>query len=148
MKKLLLLLLVIGSVSVYAQNVVTTSGGSGESFAWSIGQIVTETIVGDDVIVSQGVVQPEKANLSSIESSAKEMLFRVYPNPVENDLFVKIDGTSAYKWQIVDVVGKLILSGTSDSELEKIDMSEFSSGQYILTINSEEYSQSVIILKK
>ncbi|MEX1188658.1 MAG: T9SS type A sorting domain-containing protein [Bacteroidia bacterium] len=62
--------------------------------------------------------------------------FNVYPQPANNKLFVKHD--EDYKYQIVDMQGKLLSEGLLAKEDAYISTSELQSGMYVLKLSNYE----------
>jgi hypothetical protein len=59
----------------------------------------------------------------------------IYPNPVQNELFVVLDNQEIKKMNIFDLSGKVIK--TIDTDTSQIDVSDLSDGIYILKIHTQ-----------
>jgi hypothetical protein len=81
-----------------------------------------------------------------IDDAALEAEF--YPNPVQNTLFVNISGVSSGLLLIQDIHGKLLHEeNLSGKQSHAIDFSNFSSGQYAVSLISEKNQISQTIIK-
>ena len=67
-------------------------------------------------------------------------LVTVYPNPNSGIFNVAIDESvqSPTSFKIYDALGTLIISFTANNPLSTIDLSSYSTGVYILEINSDK----------
>lgn len=76
---------------------------------------------------------------------SEQTLLRIYPNPASHEIRIgfDVDGT----FEIVDMTGKLILSGTINST-NNIDVSGLQPGVYIVRVANEEWTftlQSILV---
>lgn len=58
----------------------------------------------------------------------------LYPNPVSESLFVTIQGIDSFQYQLIDAMGKILRTGEASN---KVDISDFQSGVYIIRIKAE-----------
>ena len=63
--------------------------------------------------------------------------FRVYPNPVNSQLTIEMDVTEEKKYKIYSTIGKLVLSGTLNSNINKINLSSLPSNVYFFNIDNK-----------
>ncbi|TAF72629.1 MAG: T9SS C-terminal target domain-containing protein [Bacteroidetes bacterium] len=93
-----------------------------------------------------GVDRTQKINL---ENGFKKVFFpkeedtkngiMIYPNPTQNNLFIYSFDAKIIEYSIFDSVGKKILSATpNDTNLEVVELSNFNTGIYFLSIKSEK----------
>jgi hypothetical protein len=61
----------------------------------------------------------------------------VYPNPVINQLKVKVDAEDVNKYEIISILGETLQSGFIDSGNQIIDISEFESNIYFIRIDNQ-----------
>lgn len=104
-----------------------------------------------------GVDDPHEFYAISInipENKQELFSFRAFPNPASEELFFSIQSNEnqLLYYQIVDVNGKLIADHSmhihSGNYIEKIDVSHFKSGIYLLKIfNKDGFAQSKRFLK-
>lgn len=71
----------------------------------------------------------------------------IYPNPTNSLVFVDFMNLTNVKIEILDLNGK-ILTSKSTSNSTNIDLSNLSSGSYLIKINSTEGTKTMKILKK
>ncbi len=63
--------------------------------------------------------------------------FSVYPNPVTDILSIKLKNTDLYRVKIFNIIGKKVfVQKFKTSSLLQIDMSQYSTGVYFVTINN------------
>ncbi|MCL2682374.1 MAG: T9SS type A sorting domain-containing protein [Bacteroidales bacterium] len=74
----------------------------------------------------------------------------LYPNPVENELYLNIQGlTQGLSYRIFNMNGKLQTTGKIHSETTTINMQNFRTGVYVLHINQNgQQIQSFKIVKQ
>jgi hypothetical protein len=84
----------------------------------------------------------KSSTASLIETS--NSLFKIYPNPVLNQLYVDIDEILiGQPWEIYSIEGKLIHNGVFDASSTRIDLVNLNKGSYFIKIN-----QSIILFVK
>lgn len=94
----------------------------------------------DDVLITA-------ANLSTTESKSSSNQLQVYPNPVSDFIHIKnADFKSSVKLEVMDMNGRKVKSfeGVSD----QYDLSNLSSGSYILSIDNGGVKTTKKIIKK
>jgi len=72
------------------------------------------------------------ASINNIE----ENLFRIYPNPVSDNLTIKINNDSYNLIEVLDMNGKLIISESITND-HKLNVSNWSKGMYFIKITNE-----------
>jgi hypothetical protein len=95
---------------------------------------------GDLTYYETGDLWLAKVDMSEIlsVSSLKEQNFSVYPNPVNNTLFISSEMNNNASFQITDLLGNIVKTDkfSNESSLQQIDISELNSGMYILLIDN------------
>lgn len=86
----------------------------------------------------------QNMSLSNQELAQANSDVQIYPNPVENELEVKVSGISQYKIEIYNLLGAKLLDVHANSG--KIDVSALSSGMYQLVLVDAQ--NNPIMLKK
>jgi hypothetical protein len=66
-----------------------------------------------------------------------DVQIKVYPNPTSQMLYVSHPQINSFLIQISDLNGKLIYSSSINKE-EPLDISNFSQGMYMVTIENKE----------
>ena len=77
-------------------------------------------------------------NLNEIDPIQKDGLVAVYPNPAINYISLKVPAELlGIEYNILDPQGRMLFSGETLSETNKIDVEFLSSGLYLLKVNEE-----------
>lgn len=74
---------------------------------------------------------------SAIGADANNADLKVYPNPMQNELFIEVNSSTSdfSKYQIVDNMGHVVISGSfNQQKLININTSTLKSGEYIVRI--------------
>lgn len=79
------------------------------------------------------------------QDRGKENLFSAYPNPARDNL--TIEGPENSNWKIIDVLGRNIISGKLENQMNKINVESLSNGTYFIYLNhgSENQIYQIII---
>ncbi len=89
------------------------------------------------------------SNIVKINFSNKNISFNVYPNPSKGTLFVQLNNVLSPKLiiQVTDIAGKLLKQETIEnhSQLIKLDISNLSSGNYIIAIKGKKEEKMIFI---
>ncbi|WP_167609526.1 fasciclin domain-containing protein, partial [Maribellus sediminis] len=83
------------------------------------------------VHVIDKVILPD-LNLTSV-NELRDVGFKIYPNPARDFINIQTDETGA-DIKIMNIAGKVVFHQNLESNLERIDVSSFSPGVYLLTI--------------
>jgi hypothetical protein len=117
-------------------NVIAGSGTytetSGGSVAWTLGEVVTATLVYPNHAVTQGFHQSDLI-VVGIETY-NELDISVYPNPTRD--FINITSSENARMTIYDIQGKLIDNMDVTSTTSQIDVSYLSRGTYTLVFEA------------
>ena len=150
MKKLFLLLFSSGSIMVstaqsIGPSVINASGNSGtiagNTYEWSIGELITATYTGSSLIVTQGILQPRLATTGVVNVPPKLDGLKVYPNPVTDGMLYlspvfKTGGKLTC--HVTDAAGKTVLTQSTELrtgiEQQSIALDLLANGQYNLTV--------------
>ncbi len=81
---------------------------------------------------------------ADFETSSK---FKVYPNPANNTVTIGVTGIESYKLIVTDLMGKVVLEKSFFGIENTVDISALSSGAYFFTLNVDNKSQTVKIIK-
>ncbi len=77
----------------------------------------------------------------------KDISIQVYPNPTENEIYIKSE-TTINSIQLYDGQGRLLLTKLISDNLAKIDLTSYSAGMYFVTISSDKGIKTEKIIKK
>lgn len=72
--------------------------------------------------------------------------FKIYPNPTNGTLF--LSANENFEYEIYNLQGKKILQGEVNSLSKQLDLSDFSSGVYLLKVDINEVSNTQKIILK
>ncbi|MFH0758622.1 MAG: T9SS type A sorting domain-containing protein [Bacteroidota bacterium] len=148
--------LFLSGISLPAQEVITSSGGSitgGEgSVNYSVGQVFHETFSSADGMLSHGVQQPYEILTEIGDEGIAWISLSVsaYPNPVKDILVLstECDDYSDLVYQLFDMNGKQIENKGLDGEKMNIDMHGLGPSAYILkVVKSNKEIKTFIIIK-
>ncbi len=151
-------LLLAASVSAAAQSiaprVIASAGGEntvgGVHVAWTIGEIAVRTLHQDDVYLTQGFHQPPVGTTGVPHSVITLEGVTVFPNPVRNELQVRVlESSGTVRVEIVDLIGRKVsaASNTPGSDLLHIDMSDMASGTYLVRVMVNDAWQTIPVTK-
>jgi hypothetical protein len=165
MHKTLIITFTILFLSIYAQaqlalapSIVASGGQYYESdnmnISWTVGELAVTTLTGENLILTQGFQQPTLIG-TGIDRDVFDGEIFVYPNPVQNELFIRFDieRPGEYIFEIQDVTGR-IMSQTlqkpiTPGDIIQLNTSTFSPGIYLLkVITSDGQSAQVINIRK
>ncbi len=91
--------------------------------------------------IFKGVIN--NAGESSVSNIQEEILKTAYPVPASNELIVEMKDQVSAKFQLIDALGKVVLSGVLNGGVNTINTSELNSGNYILTYQSDTYQGNI-----
>jgi len=141
----LLLAFVLPYFALSQSSGAVLASSSGDSFNnstfqlnWSLGEVTIETYNSETYVLTQGFHQNNYI-ITSINDFSKNIELSVYPNPTTNYLTLQVDEfkTATLNYTLSDVDGKSLLSAQINNNLEKIDVSRFATGTYILFIKGD-----------
>ena len=153
-KVLQLLFLLMGTIQLYAQEAVATTGGnsvgSNGSVSYTVGQVAYTTPTGSTGSVAQGVQQPfEIFTLTGAEFTSITVNAVAYPNPTHSTLTISITNYSleSMKYQLIDIMGKTIMENSIIETETLLNMDSLPTATYILKLvdNNKEIKTFKII---
>ena len=57
----------------------------------------------------------------------------VYPNPTNGEIYISIDNSSQFNYQIYNLVGQIVMTGVSESDKIRLDLSKLEKGVYFIS---------------
>lgn len=136
------------------QNPVSGGGnasGTGGTLAYSVGQLAYTANTGTNGSMAQGVQQPfEIQQLLGTAQHQISLSFAAYPNPTVASLTLEIRDFdySSTTFQLFDLNGKLLASGSIMADTTTLNMQHLPSALYILNVQDRGKTiQSYKILK-
>jgi len=137
--------LILGLVPAFAlaQSSPVSCGGNGEgadgSFSYTFGQTFYHE-TGWNVTFSEGIQQPYEISITrindNIESIDANISISAYPNPTMGQISLLIEGVDlqGLEYNIVDVLGRIVISGEIVSAETLIDISSQPLATYLLRV--------------
>jgi len=80
--------------------------------------------------------------ITGINDYVNNQNIKLYPNPAEEVLFVELENNRKSDYVIYDILGKVEKTGQLVDNKSQINISELSTGMYIIQINTENNSMS------
>lgn len=140
MKKTLLFILIAGSYWSKSQELIGVSGGTftqpSGSISFSVGEPIIFSHENSGTNLSQGFQQGEKLSVTSLEEFETD--FKVYPNPVSNQLNIGSEIPDGFTYQLSDLNGKVLIDKKSSGMSSKIYFDGLSKGIYILKLITKD----------
>ena len=132
-KSSLLFFLLLATMSVYAQELVSSQGDSysnaDASIDFSIGEVLISTQTDGTNTLTQGFHQTNW-KLVSIEHTAANYEAIIFPNPTEDVLNIKTNSYEEVKYSLYDALGKLVAQDKLSGEQTTLDMRDLAAGSY------------------
>lgn len=135
--------------AVFAQpTVLNSAGGSatlgGNTYEWSVGEVVVHTVSTPSLVVTQGLLQPMPPGVSvgNVQTIAGDI--QVYPNPAKDVLVLqpRLAEGSRLQYTLLDIAGKAISAGEASlhtgQEKQTINISVLPPGSYILQVQAQQ----------
>lgn len=139
-KTLLILLLVLFRLlSLYSQSAISsgvnfTKNDNG-SVCWAVGELVSETIAGNTIILTQGFFQSNLIVTALDEIINPKLEISAFPNPVTDMLKVKCNNLeNRLSYQITIISGELLCEGNLINKETEISFNRIPVGIYLFVI--------------
>ena len=156
MKKIIFSILLLVSITSFAQQAMLASAGNATSangsVSYSVGQVVYTTNTGTTGSVAQGVQQPfEIQTVLGTDNFNINLQMAVYPNPTTNYLQLEVKNTdfSNLTYQLYDLNGRLIANRKITTETSTIEAEQLPTGLFLLKVldNNKEVKTFKIVKK-
>jgi hypothetical protein len=155
MKKYLSIVFFLNLSIAFAQESMNATGGnaagSGGTVSYSVGQMVYTTEVANAGSVAQGVQHAYEILTVGVKETLPDISIGVYPNPTADNLTLQVGdiGKQKLSYQLCDLQGKLINSGSLIAPQTQLITSGLAPASYFLhVLNSENKTvQSFQIIK-
>lgn len=136
----LVLFSLFASISVSAQEVVSTQGDSysntSANIDFTIGEVIIDTGTDGTNDLTQGFHQTNW-NFVGLEDHAPNYEAIIYPNPTEDVLNIRTSLFENVTYTLYDAQGKLVLQDVLSAEQTPIQVSQLAPGNYSLTLNNQ-----------
>ncbi|MEW7291036.1 T9SS type A sorting domain-containing protein [Aquimarina sp. 2304DJ70-9] len=136
----LVFFLILTSLTVYAQEVISTQGDSyaneSASVDFTIGEVVINTLTDGTNDITQGFHQTNW-KFVDLEDHTPSFEVIIFPNPTEDILNIQTSSFENVTYSIYDALGKLVLQDKLSAELTPVSTSHLASGLYSVTLNTK-----------
>ncbi len=145
MKKILLTVCALATLSTYGQEVLSAAGdhisNADYSLSYTLGELAIET-ESDDFILTQGFHQTLLTITSISENDAMQVAF--YPNPTENTIYLQSSEQHGLtSVELFDMQGRQVkVFNLSGAQQSSISIGDLPSGSYLLVLASPDSNQS------
>lgn len=72
----------------------------------------------------------------------------IYPNPVDNTLFVEVNSKGSHQIQITDCMSRRVVEQYSDENVTAVDVDNLTSGVYVISVITDESTYTTRFIKK
>lgn len=141
MFRIFILTIIAGSLALtgMSQEAVVSSGSYSKngsvSISWSLGELAIHTLKTNENIITQGFQQTKLTVTSIDEIPGIRMIVSAFPNPVQENVNLKVDGEIVnLKYVVYDLNGRMLRQGAFDSNPMVVPFYEFKSGLYFIRI--------------
>jgi len=155
MKKLITLLTVLTISFSFGQTTIkksSISSGGGivtqgnTTVLYTVGEVVVQEQTVGNTHLSEGFIGPDMAALLGIEDYTQLDGVKAYPNPVQNNLNINLSDYNNYEIHLFDLNGKELLTVNIEDDIEtQLNLSQFRTGMYIMTIIDKENKKASTI---
>lgn len=139
------------TISVSAQEVVSTQGDSysnaGGNIDFTIGEVIINTGTDGTNDLTQGFHQTNW-NFVGLEDHAPSYEAIIFPNPTSEVLNIRTSTFENVTYTLYDAQGKLILQDKLSAEQTPIQVSQLAQGSYSLTLSNETQNLKIFKLIK
>ena len=139
-KNTLVLFSLFASISVSAQEVVSTQGDSysnaSANIDFTIGEVIIDTGTDGTNDITQGFHQTNW-NFVGVEDFAPNYEAIIFPNPTSDVLNIRTSSFENVTYTLYDAQGKLVMQDILSAEQTPIQVGQLAPGSYSLTLNNE-----------
>jgi hypothetical protein len=139
-KNTLVLFSLFASISVSAQEVVSTQGDSysnaSANIDFTIGEVIIDTGTDGTNDITQGFHQTNW-NFVGLEDFAPDYEATIFPNPTSEVLNIRTSTFENVTYTLYDAQGKLVMQDILSAEQTPIQVSQLAPGSYSLTLNNQ-----------
>lgn len=145
----------IFSSLLYAQEVVTTTGGNGSgaggSVSYTVGQVVNNIYRTSSGSVTEGIQQPYEISVETdVESMDINLMITVFPNPTSDYLTIQVHYLRKEElfYKLYRIDGKLITKGKINDKETKLKTEDLTTAVYLLSISNNKKEIKVFKIVK
>lgn len=85
---------------------------------------------------------------ASLESTNSNAQIFIYPNPTKSVLNIQLNSQNFEEFRVIDAIGKVLIVGKINNDLQSIDVSSLSIGKYIIRLIGHEQSTNLLFEKQ
>lgn len=130
------------TIGLSAQSSTSASGGEAKGLGGSVSYTVGQTAIGvasdNRRSITEGIQQTYSYSVIAGKNVKEiDVFIAAYPNPASTTLTLRIEGVDVtqFRYQLTDLVGKVLLEQNVIGELTSIPMDERANGAYILQVS-------------
>ena len=86
--------------------------------------------------------------LSLVDFDGQELVLKIYPNPVSDEIFLSVPQDEKVSINIFDILGKLVVDSYFDNIKNSVNVSTLSKGIYIAKLQSGNQSNTIKLIKE
>jgi hypothetical protein len=150
-KNTIVFFLLFASISVSAQEVVSTQGDSysnaSANIDFTIGEVIIATETDGTNDITQGFHQTNW-NFLGLEDHAPNYEAIIFPNPTEDVLNIRTSTFENVTYTLYDAQGKLVMQNILSAEQTPIQVSQLAPGNYSLTLTNQTQNLKTFKLVK
>ena len=151
-KPLILVMAFFLPVFIYAQEVISTVGEvfsvSSSSISYTLGELVINTENSGTVEITQGFQQSNWIYVG-MENYAPDFQVAIFPNPISNELNIRVANFENVSYQMFDATGKLVKQNILTGEITVVDVQQFATGMYTITLlkGNQDFLKTIKLIK-
>ena len=138
MKNTIVLFSLLTTVSISAQEVISSQGdsysNSNGSIDFTIGEVIINTETDGTNVLTQGFHQTNW-NFLGLEDHVPAYEATIFPNPIGSELNIRTKAFDNVTYTLFDAKGKLVLQNVLSTEQTAIKVDKIAAGSYSLTLN-------------
>ena len=140
-KNTILLFSLLTTVSVTAQEVVSSQGetysNSNGSIDFTVGEVIINTGSNGTNDITQGFHQTNW-NFLGVEDFAPDFDITIFPNPTSDVLYIKSSFYQDISYSLYDTQGKLVFKNILTETETQIQLNQLAPGAYSLSIHNKK----------
>ena len=141
MKDKIIVILIVGfSTAINAQSitrdVIASSGIAMQNIEGTCGELMVQNYQSNNSTISQGFHQGDII-ITDISEVDFKIDIKIYPNPTISEIFIETTQSKNLNCRMFDLNGRYILEKSLEGSLNKIDVTDLTSGTYFLQITNK-----------
>ncbi|MEP2935726.1 MAG: FG-GAP-like repeat-containing protein [Gilvibacter sp.] len=102
----------------------------------------------NDLAINQTIKIIEDGPLLSVDTKPANFEARLYPNPAQDEVSVRLPNSMNVDVKVYNMLGQLVLGEQKTASSFSLNIADWPSGSYIVSIESEEASTRKILIKQ